>query len=191
MTKKKFRQILSFAQSKREREVIKYAVFKSSGLSATAARKQLGIEDMSRRVSAVEDALQKAETIRRQIDELCELKEVAVRQSLGLSTSDDSAIFDSSDDDETEQDESWEAEVGAKALTLPLSDVELVKMAKECQCNWFKILNRLSLEFSTCDTGALSYQLYSVLSSALEPTELQLVQQYYDAYFAGNDITST
>ena len=86
--------------------MIKYAVFTSSGLSATAARKQLGIEDMSRRVSAVEDALQKAETIRRQIDELCEIKEVAVRQSLGLSTSDDSAIFDSSDDDETEQDES-------------------------------------------------------------------------------------
>ena len=36
MTKDCFRQLLSFAQSRREHETLTYAVYKASGLSATA-----------------------------------------------------------------------------------------------------------------------------------------------------------
>ena len=42
MTKDHLGQLLALAQSDRERECIKYAVFKTSGLSASAARKFYG-----------------------------------------------------------------------------------------------------------------------------------------------------
>ena len=80
-------------------------------VSATAARKQLGIEDLSRRVSAVEDALKEAESIQRQVDELCECREVAVLKSLGCTTT------STSDDSETEQSELQGAGAGAKSLS--------------------------------------------------------------------------
>ena len=41
LPKEKLRELLDFAQSKREKEVIKYAGIKASGLSATATRMKL------------------------------------------------------------------------------------------------------------------------------------------------------
>ena len=49
MTKDHLGQLLSLAQTDRERECIKYAVFKTSGLSASAAWKFYGFSDMIRR----------------------------------------------------------------------------------------------------------------------------------------------
>lgn len=82
-TKAKFRELLAFAQSQREREVLKYAVIKASAVSATAARKNLGIESVSDRLKAVELALTQAEELRKSIDDLCNTTESAVLQSLG------------------------------------------------------------------------------------------------------------
>lgn len=45
--KKEVRAILSLAQSDRERELIRYSVFKSSGISATAARRHFGFQNMT------------------------------------------------------------------------------------------------------------------------------------------------
>ena len=54
LTKTEFRELLAFAQSRREREVLKYAIIKVSRLSATAARKNLGIGSVCDRLKAVE-----------------------------------------------------------------------------------------------------------------------------------------
>ena len=40
------REILSLAQSDRERELIRYTAFRASGLSATAAKQHLGFQNM-------------------------------------------------------------------------------------------------------------------------------------------------
>jgi len=47
MSKDSFHQLLSFAQGRRERETLTYAVYRASGISATAAQKhlQMFIED--------------------------------------------------------------------------------------------------------------------------------------------------
>ena len=54
MTKDHLGQLLSLAQTDRERECIKYVVFKTSGLSASAAQKFYGFSDMTRRADRVE-----------------------------------------------------------------------------------------------------------------------------------------
>ncbi len=71
------RDILSFANSDRERECIRYVIFKSSGLTATQARRIYGFENMNTRAVKVEKALSKAQEIRRGIDELVDSREEA------------------------------------------------------------------------------------------------------------------
>ena len=54
MTKDNLGQLLALAQSDRERECIKYAVFKTSGLSASAAWKFYGFSDITQVAEEVE-----------------------------------------------------------------------------------------------------------------------------------------
>ena len=62
MTKDHLRQLLTLAQSDRERECIKYAVYKSSGLTPSAARRLYGFEEMSRREKWLKKLLSKRYT---------------------------------------------------------------------------------------------------------------------------------
>ena len=56
ITKQQMKELLSFAQSDRERERLQYSICKSSGLTSTAARRIYGWEKMSDR-STVETCL--------------------------------------------------------------------------------------------------------------------------------------
>ncbi len=52
------KMLLGLAQSNRERECICYAIYKSSGMTATRARKVFGFEDMDKQSKRVEDAIE-------------------------------------------------------------------------------------------------------------------------------------
>ena len=75
MTKDQLIQLLTLTQSDREREVIKYAVYKSSGLTPSAARRLYGFEEMSRREDMVKGAIQDAQNIRESTDMLVQAKD--------------------------------------------------------------------------------------------------------------------
>lgn len=49
MSKNEIKKLLGLACSDREREVIRYSVFKSSGLTSTAARQHFGFQNMEDR----------------------------------------------------------------------------------------------------------------------------------------------
>ena len=49
MTQEEVRQILSFAQNRRERETLTYTVCKAAGLSASGARKIYGFDNIAQR----------------------------------------------------------------------------------------------------------------------------------------------
>lgn len=66
-----------------------YAVFKATGLSATAARKHLGIHNIAQQASQVEDALE-AERMHKCIEYLSLTQEKAVLQSPGIPVSSES-----------------------------------------------------------------------------------------------------
>lgn len=87
----------------RERECIKYAVFKASGLSASAARKFYGFSDMSRRVDRVEQAIEEAQCIRENIQSLAAIQDKAILLTHGItlpsssSSSESEEVIDSDD----------------------------------------------------------------------------------------------
>ena len=58
------KMLLSLAQSDRERKCMKYTVLKASGISATKARQMYGLEDMSKHVNRVEQAIHEVQEIR-------------------------------------------------------------------------------------------------------------------------------
>ena len=121
LPKEKLRELLDFAQSKREKEVIK-----ASGLSATATRMKLEIENVSERLKAVEHALHEADELRRSIDNLCNTKERAVLQSLGLK---ELSSTSGSDESGCEND--------SEGVSLPynFSPEDLRRICRESSCN--------------------------------------------------------
>ncbi len=60
--KKMLKSLLVLCESDRERETLRYAVVKSSGLSMTQARKSFGYDNASRRMLNVENAAKGART---------------------------------------------------------------------------------------------------------------------------------
>ena len=88
---------LQHAQSRKERELT-YAVFKARGLSASVARKHLGIHNIAQQASQVEDALEEAERMHKCIESLSLTQENAALQSLGIPVSSESDSDNSSCD---------------------------------------------------------------------------------------------
>ena len=78
------KSILSLAQSDRERELIRYSVFKASGLSVTAARKVFGFLGMDVRSHQVEEAIDEARRICEAVDSLARTREKAILLSMGV-----------------------------------------------------------------------------------------------------------
>ena len=93
--------ILSLAQTDRERELLRYSIFKASGLTSTAARKILGFEKMAERSSTVEEAISEVHSIHETIEELAAIKNKAFLHSLGIQSdsSEEDCSTESSDDD--------------------------------------------------------------------------------------------
>ena len=104
MTKDHLGQLLALAQSDRERECIKYVVFKTSGLSASAAWKFYGFSDMIQRTDRVEQAIEEAQCKRENIQSLAAIQDKAILLPHGINLPSSSSSADSeesinSDDD--------------------------------------------------------------------------------------------
>ena len=57
ISKSDIKSIMTLAQSDRERELIRYSVFKASGMSYTSARRTFGFQDMQRRETTISNAM--------------------------------------------------------------------------------------------------------------------------------------
>ena len=64
ITRAALREILSMAQSDRERELIRYTAFVSGNFTQNSARRLLGLEGMNRRVSEVEKCMREARALK-------------------------------------------------------------------------------------------------------------------------------
>ena len=64
-----------------ERELIRYSVFKASGLSSTAAKKSFGFEKMDKRSRVVEAALEEARCVREAVEDLARVQDQALALS--------------------------------------------------------------------------------------------------------------
>ena len=129
MDKALLRSLLQLCESDRERECLRYAVVKSSGLSTTQARKTFGFQNLSCRLSRIDRAIIHAQYICESIEKLARTKEKALLQSFGLDcqySSSDSEYSDVTDDEEP----------CCEAAELSVAD--MAKLVRDCE---FKIFS--------------------------------------------------
>ena len=79
--------LLRLAQSDRERECIKYAVCKTSGISATGARCLYGFENMDEGSSRVEQAIAEVQQIYEVVEDIASIRDKVALATLGVSAS--------------------------------------------------------------------------------------------------------
>ena len=185
MSKQELKHLLSLAQSDKERECIRYAVYKASGISATQARKKFGFENMSERCCRVEEALKDAQAIRECIESLSSTQEHAMLESFGIHDSPSGSSSDTED-----SSESGEAMQGI-SVSLP-SDGELLQILTESEFNWFEFTCRVS-EYCKCDpedevhlVNALENVFHRLTVSDMSKSQEQLLYQSHEAFIVDN-----
>lgn len=185
------KMLLSISQSDRERECLRYAVYKASGMTATMVRRTYGFEGMQARAISVESALLEIKQIREAIDDLANTKEESLLVHLGFNLPVDSA--DSSTDDSSEEEEASIAqhlEASAVASSCHYSDKDeqnpqdLQVLLTECNYNWFEFLEQYQSNLPE-GTSSDAEMLYNeVLKFKLDAQAAQLVEQSYQAFVA-------
>ena len=169
--KEQVKTLLGMACSNRERELLQYSVFKTSGLSATGARKEFGFERMKERASKVEECIEAARSIREAIDKLSCVEEKAILVALGLQE------IESSDSDEDIVPSSEVASLDE--MPLP-SFSTMLKVVEQGGFNWFVVKTFMEQEGHEHNHEHLnlfySYALNSPLSS-MQKKFLQLHMQ--------------
>ena len=83
MTKEDLKKLLLITSSEKERECIKYAIYKSSGITPTQARLRFGLENMATRASKVESSIAEASEIITAYDEITKLQVKALADCYG------------------------------------------------------------------------------------------------------------
>ena len=176
MSKSELKDLLSLAQTDKERECVRYAVWKSSGLSVTAARRVYGFENLRERAQKVDTAIEEVKAIRTAMDEVCKIKEKAALALYGISVSDMST-------DESDSGEEWtslsEVEEDSTLIQSEVSWPEksaLLRLLQDCKFNWFELVSHL--DKINCVEMKKRYQ---ELLEELKPDEQELLIQSYTA----------
>ena len=181
--------LLSLATSDRERECIRYTLYKASGITQTQARCVYGFENMNARAIEVENCLIEAQKIRKAIDNLACIQDKAFLSTLGvLSDTDGSDDLASSSEDEDDNAVGLSCVRGIESDahesdTLHSIDDELcignVKSVLEAsKYNWFDLCERL--EHILGDTN-LKDQLPSYLDRLVsDPSVLEVGEKEWE-----------
>lgn len=136
VTREEVTQLLYLAESESEREHLKYAIVKSTGLSSTEAKKLYGFGDMNKRIQQVEDAAQTAQDIMESIDKLAHLKEKGLLDAFGIPLSSESESFESETDQELTEEGTYlpdsESPKSVNDVTVSIDNEEVLQDRSEC-----------------------------------------------------------
>lgn len=179
MEKSCVKLLLGLAQSDRERECMKYAIVKASGMTATQARRMYGFERMTERARQVEKAIDEVQRICETIDDIARIKDKALLASFGIEPQ-----SDSSDDDEPFDGD----DVGSSTCELSATMIGLCKQAlTESNYNWFELIERLESEIEG-DHIEVSEKLYLQISTlGFTDRQLNLINQSKEAFSAARN----
>ena len=144
--KSEIKALLSLAQSEREQELIKCSIFKASGLTPTAARRNFGFESMNERSQRLQETIEEARNTRESIDLLAATQDKAILSSMGIVVS-DSESDSESDTDIGVSEDAKNTEVSApRDLTSKdtLPTFECVQQVLEsASYNWFEVVEHV------------------------------------------------
>lgn len=175
ISKEELKHLLKLAGSDRERECIRYTAWRASGLSQTAARKQLGLENVKNRADNVQAALKEAQAIRESVETMARIQEKAVLQTFGVTVSDSSCSST-----ESEIDSEFENETSAESTTSKeATRQELVTLLRCSSFNWFEM--DFQLQEHKIDQAMVETKVDELLQE-LTPEESKLVVQSREAF---------
>ena len=167
-TKQDMNSLLLLGQSSRERECLRYAVYKATGMTQSQARKKFGFEKMEQRAKEVERCIKEAEHIKRSCQELAEIQAAALTS-------------DSSDEEEIELQSP-----NTSSASFDNSKFDcLVNLLRDSNYNWFEFCEQVQCEFSEeNDINAYFDELCLKLSSVFSENEMDMVRLSQEAYKA-------
>ena len=178
-SKAQLQNLLTLAQSDRERELVRYATFKASGLTVSAAKCQYGFGNMNEQAARVEAFIKESLHIRETIKHLSEDQETAVMQFTGIYDldSDSCSEVDSFDSD-------CLPESSADNLDFPFDEV--VAVLFESKFNWFEVVDKIIERFDCDDEQPIINQLSKLFPKLLETCQTthdkMLLKQSYQAF---------
>ena len=180
VSKGEVRSLLEIAQSNREHELVRYSIFKASGISYTAARKTYGFQDMRDRETRIKTSVREAREICEAIDDLAKTEDDALLSSMGI----DVELSESDADSDTTDNES------SPILDHDLPDTSaLVEVLETAKYNWLEVLDHIEKELGhvlTESSHVMEYlkEVYLQILSELDAKKRALPQQSYCASLA-------
>lgn len=180
--KSEIKALLGLAQSDCERELIRYSVFKTLGLTPTSARKQFGFERMKERSECVQECIQEARNIREAIDKLAAVQDDALLMSMGFS-----ALSTSESEADLEDDTAVSIPLNPSATSTPVVTVPsfntLHEALKNGRYNWCVVADFLERELPDCDIQIHLNEFYEKVSDLpLSAANKELLATSYSAY---------
>ena len=170
INKKEVQELLLLSSSDRERETLKYAIFKVSGLTPTGARKKLGFGDMPERAARIEVAIQEIVDIRKAFDDIIEAR---VKTQVVLSSG--------SGEDDIDEDVSSSIECVCDQETSKQFDIILKQ-----SLNWFEfhanVIETLEVP-GNCIDGLLN-AYHSQIGSCFTEEERKQIDLSFEAFWA-------
>ena len=97
------KMLLSIAKSDRERECLRYAIYKASGITPSQARRTYGFEGMQARSLTVEATITELQQIREAIEDLACIEEQALLTRFGIPKESYKSSSESEEEDVTQQ----------------------------------------------------------------------------------------
>ena len=162
------------AQSDRERECIKYAVYKSSGLTPTVARRLYGYEDTTKRTNEVDKAIEERKQIQENIEMLTKAKDKAILLSHGIvpsssDCSDGDMTSGRSSDECSSEFIASEVSQDLAAAVIDYTTVPLQEIVEGSNSNMFQVAEQieshLQRSFKRSQLDALFKQILSLPES--------------------------
>ena len=176
--------LLSIAQSDRERECIRVAIYKASGISPTEARHRYGFQNMEARASAVDKAIQEAQIITEAIDDLAKVQDKAILATFGVEPATET------DSSESEGEEDMPEEDMPMCLPAESTEKEnqiaLDHLVQQSIYNWFEFYEKVeALTENDTEVSAITESFFSNLSKfKFSEVEVGQINQSRQAFFA-------
>ena len=173
--------LLGIAQSDHERQCIRYAVYKASGVTPTQARKQFGFDNMTEKAHQVESCIDSVRAIREAIDDLATTQDEALLATFGIGP-DDSAVSSESESSLCSGSLSEIEEFDRPSEEDVLELEEFKQIACSCHFNWFSIVESCPNISEETLAATLNKALHDDGSASFESSNVSLLLQSRDAY---------
>ena len=177
LAKKDLEGILLLAQSDRERKILKYTAFKSSGLSATAARKYYGFQDLKANEQKILSAIEEVKEIRSSVHEWAMIKDKAFLLAHNLPTSETST---------SGSDEDSGSEEPTPLSSTEFSSLPLQAILTASKSNFFQVAEdverHIKRTLSSEESDKLFQHVESLREEEVPGVSLALLQESYRAF---------